>query len=45
MTRTLRMLGLVGVFAGAQSAVAGDYQSPAVDQFIDEMTQEYGFAA
>lgn len=45
MTRTLRMLGLVGVFAGAPSAIAGDYQSPAVDQFIDEMTQEYGFAA
>ncbi|MCF7201151.1 lytic murein transglycosylase B [Pseudomonas oligotrophica] len=39
------MLGLVGVLAGAQGAVAADYQSPAVDQFIAEMTQEYGFAA
>ncbi len=39
-------VGLVGVFGCAQQAVAADYDNaPLVNEFINEMTRDYGFAS
>ncbi|MFC3608638.1 lytic murein transglycosylase B [Stutzerimonas tarimensis] len=43
MKRVLHGLGLAGMLAGAQPALAA-YEGPVVDAFVEEMTLEYGFA-
>lgn len=42
--RAFFRLGLVGALALVQPAQAGDYVGPKVDEFVQEMTREYGFA-
>lgn len=38
------MAGILGA-AGGQTALAADYQGPNVDEFVAEMTRDYGFAS
>ncbi len=45
VVRQAHWLGLVAAFGAAGQASAGDYRnSPQVDEFVGEMTRDYGFA-